>query len=135
MRLQIDSGSWAEPSRFLTAITLIVRGRLGRELRVECIISRTYPSGQASRNALNHRSKHSTLKFVGTIAAVRVMVTTKPVEFRWSAEGWRPLVRETMAADPLFGAVYAFRAKCGDRIEPRPFVTAECPCSVPFINN
>jgi transposase len=44
---------------------------------------------------------------------VRVMVATKPVDFRKGAEGLAALVREEMKADPFSGAVYVFRAKRG----------------------
>jgi transposase len=54
---------------------------------------------------------------IGPIGAVRVMVATKPVDFRKGAEGLAALVRETMAADPFSGAVYVFRAKRADRIK------------------
>ncbi|MET3598038.1 transposase [Mesorhizobium shonense] len=48
---------------------------------------------------------------IGPTGAVKVMVATKPVDFRKGAEGLAALVRETMAADPFSGAVYVFRAK------------------------
>jgi transposase len=54
---------------------------------------------------------------IGPTGAVRVMVATKPIDFRKGAEGLAALVRETMAADPFSGAVYVFRAKRADRIK------------------
>jgi transposase len=48
---------------------------------------------------------------------VRVMVATKPVDFRKGADGLAALVRESLAADPFSGAVYVFRAKRADRIK------------------
>jgi transposase len=54
---------------------------------------------------------------IGPTGAVRVMVATKPVDFRKGAEGLAALVRETMAEDPFSGAVYVFRAKRADRIK------------------
>jgi transposase len=54
---------------------------------------------------------------IGPTGAVRVMVATKPVDFRKGAEGLSALVRETMKADPFSGAVYVFRAKRADRIK------------------
>ena len=54
---------------------------------------------------------------IGPTGAVRVMVATKPVDFRKGAEGLAALVRETMGADPFSGAVYVFRAKRTDRIK------------------
>uniref|UniRef100_UPI000B23035E IS66 family insertion sequence element accessory protein TnpB n=1 Tax=Bradyrhizobium viridifuturi TaxID=1654716 RepID=UPI000B23035E len=48
---------------------------------------------------------------IGPSGAVRVMVATKPVDFRKGMEGLATLVRESMDADPFSGAVYVFRAK------------------------
>jgi transposase len=48
---------------------------------------------------------------IGPTGAVRVMVATKPVDFRKGAEGLAALVRETLASDPFSGVVYVFRAK------------------------
>lgn len=48
---------------------------------------------------------------IGPTGAVRVMVATRPVDFRKGADGLAALVRESMAADPFSGAVYVFRAK------------------------
>ena len=48
---------------------------------------------------------------------VRVMVATKPVDFRKGMEGLATLVRDNMQADPFSGAVYVFRAKRADRIK------------------
>ncbi len=54
---------------------------------------------------------------IGPSGAVRVMVATKPVDFRKGAEGLAALVREAMGADPFCGAVYVFRAKRADRVK------------------
>lgn len=54
---------------------------------------------------------------IGPTGAVKVMVATKPVDFRKGAEGLAALVRETMGADPFSDAVYVFRAKRTDRIK------------------
>jgi transposase len=54
---------------------------------------------------------------IGPTGAVRVMVATKPVDFRKGAEGLAALVRESMKADPFSGAIYVFRAKRADRIK------------------
>ncbi len=50
-------------------------------------------------------------------AGTRILLATKPVDFRKGAEGLAALVRETMGADPFSGAVYVFRAKRADRIK------------------
>jgi len=54
---------------------------------------------------------------IGPTGAVRVMVATKPVDFRKGAEGLATLVRETMTADPFSGAVYVFRANRANRVK------------------
>jgi transposase len=54
---------------------------------------------------------------IGPTGAVRVMVATKPVDFRKGAEGLAALVRESMGADPFSGAVYVFRARRADRVK------------------
>jgi transposase len=50
-------------------------------------------------------------------AGVRVLVATKPVDFRKGMEGLAALVREAMGADPFCGTVYVFRAKRADRVK------------------
>jgi transposase len=54
---------------------------------------------------------------IGPTGSVRVMVATRPVDFRKGADGLAALVRETMEADPFSGAVYVFRAKRTDRVK------------------
>lgn len=54
---------------------------------------------------------------IGPAGSVRVLVASKPVDFRRGAEGLAGLVREQMAADPFCGTVYVFRAKRADRIK------------------
>ena len=54
---------------------------------------------------------------IGPAGGVRVMVATKPVDFRKGAEGLAALVREEMKSDPFSGAVYVFRAKRADRVK------------------
>lgn len=54
---------------------------------------------------------------IGPSGAVRVLVATKPVDFRKGAEGLAALVRETMQANPFDGAIYVFRAKRADGIK------------------
>src|SRR4051812_615416 len=54
---------------------------------------------------------------IGPTGAVRVLMATRPVDFRKGADGLAALVRETMGADPFSGAVYVFRAKRADRVK------------------
>lgn len=54
---------------------------------------------------------------IGPTGSVRIMMATRPVDFRKGAEGLAALVRETMGTDPFSGAVYVFRAKRADRVK------------------
>ena len=48
---------------------------------------------------------------------MRVMVATKPVDFRRGADGLVALVRETLGEDPFSGTIYVFRSKRADRVK------------------
>ena len=54
---------------------------------------------------------------IGPSGNVRVLVATKPVDFRKGAEGLAAVVRETIRTDPFSGVVYVFRAKRADRVK------------------
>jgi transposase len=49
--------------------------------------------------------------------AVRVLVATRPVDFRKGMDGLAALVRESLGSDPYGGVVYVFRAKRADRVK------------------
>lgn len=48
---------------------------------------------------------------------VRVLMATKPVDFRKGMDGLAALVKEQLHADPFSGALYVFRAKRADRVK------------------
>src|ERR1700739_81498 len=48
---------------------------------------------------------------------LKVLVATKPVDFRKQADGLAALVQEALGADPFSGTVYVFRAKRVDRVQ------------------
>jgi transposase len=54
---------------------------------------------------------------IGPSGALRVMVATRPVDFRKGSDGLAALVREIMQANPFDGAIYVFRAKRADRLK------------------
>jgi transposase len=54
---------------------------------------------------------------IGPTGTVKVMVATKPVDFRKGSEGLSALVREEMRCEPFCGTVYVFRAKRADRVK------------------
>jgi transposase len=48
---------------------------------------------------------------------VRVLMATKPVDFRKGMNGLAALVKERLSADPFSGVIYVFRSKRSDRIK------------------
>ena len=46
---------------------------------------------------------------------VRVLVATRPVDFRKGADGLCALVQETLHSDPYSGVIYVFRSKRAQR--------------------
>src|SRR3984893_513021 len=48
---------------------------------------------------------------------VRVLVATRPVDFRKGMDGLAALAKETLAQDPFSGAILVFRAKRADRVK------------------
>jgi transposase len=49
--------------------------------------------------------------------AVRVLVATRPVDFRKGMDGLAALVQESLGCDPYSGVIYVFRAKRSDRVK------------------
>jgi transposase len=50
-------------------------------------------------------------------AGVRVLVATRPVDFRKGMDGLAALAQATLAQDPFSGTVLVFRAKRADRVK------------------
>ncbi len=50
-------------------------------------------------------------------AGVRVLLATRPVDFRRGGHALAALAAETLAEDPFSGTVLVFRAKRGDRMK------------------
>lgn len=56
--------------------------------------------------------------FSGTPSGpVRVLVATRPVDFRKGMGGLAALVKDELLKDPYSGVVYVFRAKRADRVK------------------
>jgi len=56
--------------------------------------------------------------FVGAPSgSVRVLVATRPVDFRKGMGGLAALLRDELLKDPYSGVVYVFRAKRADRVK------------------
>jgi transposase len=47
---------------------------------------------------------------------VRVLIATKPIDFRKGADSLAALAKETLAQDPFAGAVLVFRSRRADRV-------------------
>jgi transposase len=54
---------------------------------------------------------------IGPGTAARVLVATRPVDFRKGADSPAALVKAEYGADPFSGVVYVFRAKRADRVK------------------
>jgi transposase len=54
---------------------------------------------------------------IGVPAGVRVLVATKPVDFRKGGDGLAALVQEMLEEDPFSGTIFIFRAKRADRVK------------------
>ena len=50
-------------------------------------------------------------------AGMRVLVATKPVDFRRGADSLAALVREQLQHDPFSGTIFIFRSKRADRLK------------------
>jgi transposase len=54
---------------------------------------------------------------IAVAAGVKVLVATKPVDFRKGADGLVALVREALGHDPFCGTIFIFRSKRADRLK------------------
>jgi transposase len=48
---------------------------------------------------------------------IRVLIATRPVDFRKGADSLAALAKETLAQDPFAGAVLVFRSRRADRLK------------------
>jgi transposase len=54
---------------------------------------------------------------IAAAAGVKILVATKPVDFRRGADSLVALVRETLDLDPFAGTIFIFRSKRADRLK------------------
>jgi transposase len=54
---------------------------------------------------------------LGPSSATRVLVATRPVDFRKGMDGLAALVTAQLGGDPFSGVVHVFRAKKADRVK------------------
>src|SRR5207302_9019211 len=54
---------------------------------------------------------------IAVAAGLRVLVASKPVDFRKGADGLAALVREALGEDPFSATIFVFRCKRADRVK------------------
>ena len=54
---------------------------------------------------------------ITVLAGMRVLVATKPVDFRKGGDGLVALVRGALGEDPFSGTIFVFRSKRADRVK------------------
>lgn len=54
---------------------------------------------------------------IAPASGVKVLVATKPIDFRKGADGLVALVREQLRHDPFCGTIFIFRSKRADRLK------------------
>jgi transposase len=54
---------------------------------------------------------------IAIASGVRVMIATRPVDFRKGMDGLAAVVKEHLRADPYSGAIFVFRSKRADRVK------------------
>jgi transposase len=54
---------------------------------------------------------------ISAATGVKVLVATKPVDFRKGADGLAALVREQLRHEPFAGTIFVFRSKRADRLK------------------
>ena len=54
---------------------------------------------------------------IGLPSGVRVLIATKPIDFRKGMDGLAAVVKEHLRADPFSGTIFVFRAKRADRVK------------------
>src|SRR6202023_1837752 len=70
-----------------------------------------------SRLAAGCGSGREGSNMIAVPAGVRVLVATKPVDFRKGGDGLAALVQEMLEEDPFSGTIFIFRAKRADRVK------------------
>ena len=54
---------------------------------------------------------------IGLPSGVRVLIATKPIDFRKGMDGLAAAVKEHLREDPFSGTIFVFRAKRADRVK------------------
>jgi transposase len=54
---------------------------------------------------------------IAAAAGVKVLVATRPVDFRRGADSLAALVRDALGHDPFSGTIFIFRSKRADRLK------------------
>jgi len=54
---------------------------------------------------------------IAPAAAVRILIATRPIDFRKGADGLAAIAQHVLGEDPFSGTVIVFRARRGDRVK------------------
>ena len=54
---------------------------------------------------------------IGLASRARVLIATKPVDFRKGMDGLAAVVKEHLRSDPYSGTIFVFRARRADRVK------------------
>lgn len=54
---------------------------------------------------------------IGPAPGVRVLIATRPVDFRKGMDGLAAYIQTALGADPFSGVIYVFRARRADRVK------------------
>ena len=88
----------------------------GIELEIDGVVMRV-SRGARSEDGCGGDQGAEGRAVISPPSGVRVLVATKPIDFRKGANGLAALIKDEMRADPFSGVIYVFRAKRADRIK------------------
>jgi len=87
---------------------------------IEIVIRRGHGSpcaGYRCREPAGGAARRDRSEMITVPAGIRVLVATKPVDFRRGADSLAALVREQLRHDPFSGTIFIFRSKRADRLK------------------
>ncbi len=86
-------------------------GSGGADRDSDCGHHGSYPRRCRSRAGEDgRRSSQGRWSLIGIGAGARILIATKPVDFRKGAEGLASLAREALGQDPFAGTIIVFRS-------------------------
>ena len=112
--VETNAVAYAKPKQMIR----IVKGAMLIELSLDT---------PADRIAARDRACPESIDMLMPSQGVRILVATKPVDFRKRHDGLAVLVQSTLAEDPFTGTVFVFRAKRADPRTPHRAIATPMP--------